>query len=134
MLVCRGDHANVDVDAVSVAQRIDLVILHDAQELDLRGRTHLTDLVEEERAAPRKLESPGFGLLRIGKGAALIAEQFRFEELLGNAGTIERYEGSLGPGARRMDSMGKEFFAGSTFASDEDRCIGLGNFGCQMFQ
>jgi hypothetical protein len=34
-----------------------------------------------------------------------------------------------------MDALGKEFFAGAAFACDEDgRCIGLGDFGCQMFQ
>ena len=85
------------MDAVCVAQRIDPVIFKDAQEFRLCGGTHFTDFVEEERAAFCELESTGFGLLRIGEGAALIAEQFRFEELLGNAGTIERHEGAFGP-------------------------------------
>ena len=31
--------------------------------------------------------------------------------------------------------MGKEFFACAAFAGDKDgRCIGLGDFCCQMFQ
>ena len=111
------------------------MILQDAQEFRLCRRTHLTDFVEEECAALRLLKSSGFGLLRIGEGAALIAEQFRFEELLGDAGTIEGHEGAFGSGACCMDALGHEFFAGAAFAGDKDgRRIGLGDFGCQMFQ
>ena len=44
-------------------------------------------------------------------------------------------KGPLDRRAGGMDALGKEFFAGAAFAGDEDgRRIGLGDFGCQMFQ
>ena len=63
-----------------------------------------------------------------------MSKQFRFEKMLGNAGTIERHEGAFEPGAGSMDPLGKEFFAGTAFTGDKNgRCISLRDFGCQMF-
>ena len=44
-------------------------------------------------------------------------------------------KGPLDLGLAAWMRLGKEFFAGAAFAGDKDgRRIGLGNFGCQMFQ
>src|SRR6185312_15465164 len=45
------DEADVDADRFVIADSGDLVLFEDAEELDLRGERHVTDLVEEERAA-----------------------------------------------------------------------------------
>ena len=54
--VGRGDDAHVDRAARVLADAADLALLQHAQQLDLHRRRHLADLVEEQRAAVRRLE------------------------------------------------------------------------------
>jgi len=65
----------------------------------LGGEAHLSDLVQEQCPAVSQLEAAGLGLLRVGKGAFFVPEQFRFEEILGNAGTVHGDQGTTGAGA-----------------------------------
>ena len=74
------------------AEPLELALLQHAQELRLRGQAHLADLVEEQHAARRQLDLPGLGLLRAGERAALVAEQLRLEQLLGQRGAVQRDE------------------------------------------
>ena len=52
----RGDHADVDVDRVRLADAADLAPLEHAQQLRLQVERELADLVEEQRAAVRGLD------------------------------------------------------------------------------
>ena len=49
--VGRGDDADVDLDGLRLAERVDFVGLEEAQQLRLDVEADLGDLVEEERAA-----------------------------------------------------------------------------------
>ena len=52
------DDAHVDPPVLVLADAPDLPLLQHAQQLDLHARRDLADLVEEQRAAVRRLEQP----------------------------------------------------------------------------
>ena len=60
ILVGGGDHAGVHPSGLATADPLDHTLLEKAQELHLEERAHLTDLVEEERAALGQLSSLPF--------------------------------------------------------------------------
>ena len=67
-------------------------LLQHAQELRLRGRRHLADFVEEQRAAVRQLERALPPRDGARERALLVAEQLGFEQGVGNGGAVERHE------------------------------------------
>ena len=54
-------------DRLGAAQTLELALLQDAQQLDLRRQVQLADLVEEQRAAVGELEPPFLGGVRAGE-------------------------------------------------------------------
>ena len=81
------------------ADRLDLVLLNGTQELHLRRRWQLADLVEEQHAAVGLRELADMALGRAGEGALLVAEQFALEETFGQCGTVHRHKGMAAPRA-----------------------------------
>ena len=88
----RGDHADVDLDRVRVADALELALLEHAQQLRLQRRAHRPDLVEEERALVRLLEAALPGADRAGERAAHVAEQLGLEQRLRNRAAVDRDE------------------------------------------
>jgi hypothetical protein len=71
----------------------------------LQPRVHLADLVEQERAAVGLFElaqSAGDGA---GEGALLVAEQLRFEQVVGNRRAVEGDEAVVGATERAISSL-----------------------------
>ena len=58
VLVRRGDHADVHLDALVAADPLELPLLEDAEQLGLHGRRDVADLVEEDRPLVGQLEPP----------------------------------------------------------------------------
>src|SRR2546422_2627797 len=56
------------------------LLLERAQQLALQLGSEVVHFVEEERAALGYLEQAGLGRLRVGEGAALVAEQLALEQ------------------------------------------------------
>src|SRR5205823_4966753 len=81
--VRRSDDAHVNSYGARAADALELALLKDAQQLRLHRRRHLADLVEEERAAVGDFELALLLSERAGERAALVAEQFGFEQRLG---------------------------------------------------
>ncbi len=84
-IAVRGRHEpHIDPPVKVLPDTPDLSLLDDAQQLGLRPRLQLTDLVEKQRSGVRLLEDaasflPGGGAR---EGAARVAEQLRFHEVL----------------------------------------------------
>ncbi|MEJ0042377.1 MAG: hypothetical protein WDM81_09230 [Rhizomicrobium sp.] len=97
-----------------------------AQQARLRFQRHVADLVQEQRAAFGLFEAADAAIGRPGKGAALMAEQFAFDELLGDRSHVDRDEGAVAPLAVIVQRPRDEFLARAAFAHDHDREIGLG--------
>ncbi len=52
-----------------------------------------------------------------------MAEQFRFQEVLGDGGAVDADEGLLGPARALVDVAGHHFLADAAFAGDQDRGV-----------
>ena len=92
ILVGGGDHPHVDLDRRMPADAVELAVRQHAQQAGLQFGRHVADFVQEQRAAVGLLEAAvplGGGA---GKGAALMAEEFGLQQVLGNGGGIERDE------------------------------------------
>ena len=122
-----GDHADVGLQRARAAEALELALLQHAQELRLHGRAHLADLVEEQDAAGGQLDLPGLGLVRAGEGAALVAEQLRLEQLLGQRRAVERDERAAGSRRRAVDEPGDHLLAGAGFARQQHGRLGRGD-------
>src|SRR5882724_5833360 len=81
--VRRGDDADVRLDHPRAAEPLELAFLQNPKELRLRAEAHLADFIEEQHAARRELDLSRLRLLCAREGATLVAEQLRFQQLLG---------------------------------------------------
>ena len=99
-------------------------VLQDAQQLDLRRRVEVADLVEEDRAAVGHLEAPLAVGARVGEGAADVAEHLALEQGRRDAAEIHLDERPLRPPAVAMDGVGDQLLAGAALAGDEDGRVG----------
>src|SRR6267378_3906440 len=90
--VRRRDDAHVGRDRLVPADALELALLQDSQQLYLKARVELSDLVQEERPAARGLEPAGAALHRAGESAALVTEERRFHEVLRQRGDVDGHE------------------------------------------
>ena len=67
------------------------------------------------------------GLDRAGERALLIAEQLRFEQILGNGRAIDRDEAAAAPPARLVQAARQQFLAGARGAEQHHRDPGVGD-------
>jgi hypothetical protein len=81
------------------ADAVILAVGEHAQQPYLQIGRHIADLVQKQRSALCLLEAPAPGALRSGKGAALVAEELRLEQVLRNGRGVDRNERS---GARGL--------------------------------
>ncbi len=71
------------------ADAVDLALLDRAQQLGLQPRIHLADFVEQQRAAVGLLELADAPRDGAGEGALLVAEQFGFQQVLGDRRAVD---------------------------------------------
>jgi hypothetical protein len=87
VLVGGGNHAHMALTAVA-AHAVELPVRQHAQQAGLQVERHVADFVEEQRAALGLLEAAAALRLRAGEGAALMAEQFGLQQVLGMAAVL----------------------------------------------
>ena len=124
VLVGGGDDAEIDLDGLVAADAHDLALLQDAQQVGLRLEADVADLVEEDRAAFGDFELALLAVLRSGECAFLVAEQFAFEQRLGERAAVNDDHGMIAAVAGGVNGAGDEFLAGAALAGDEDGGIG----------
>jgi hypothetical protein len=66
----------------------------------LRFRRERGHFVEDDTAIPGELQAAKFSFDGAGERPALMAEQFAFDELLREAGTVNFQEGGVAAGAK----------------------------------
>src|SRR5262245_12460643 len=104
---------------LGAAQALELAELKHAQELGLRGQRQLADLVEEQRPAPRELEPALLARVRAGERAALVTEQLRLEQRLGQGGAVDLDERHRPARRVVMNRMRDELLARAGLAAQE---------------
>ena len=122
----RGQHADVDLDCGSLVPSGSIVpSCKHAQQLGLRQRRNLADLVEEQRAAVRRLEAALAPLDGAGEGAGLVPEQLGLEQRLGERGAVDGHEGAVAPRAAARGAAGHQLLAGAGLAGDQHGRVAL---------
>ena len=79
------------------------------------------DFVEEERAPARELEQAAFALARVGKCAALVSEELRLEQVLGDRRAVDCDERLLRIRAGIVNTAREQLFSGAGFAQQQHR-------------
>ncbi|MNN13033.1 hypothetical protein D3C81_1260500 [compost metagenome] len=115
----RGDHPQVDGDALVGAEPLQRLFLQHAQQLDLLRQRHALDLVEEQGAAVGMFQLADALALGAGERAALMTEQLAFEQLLGDRRAVEGDEGLAGPWPEVVQAARDQFLAAAGFAADQ---------------
>ena len=125
-----GRHdAHVHGPALARAQHLEGPVLQHAQQLHLRRRIEVADLVEEDRAAAGRLEAALAVVARVGERAAHVAEHLAFEQRRRDAAQVHFHERRQAAPAVAVDGVGDQFLAGAAFAGDEHRRIGARSRG-----
>src|SRR5262249_8837360 len=89
---------------------------------------HLTDLVEENSALVGGLQQADLVLTRAGEGAFFIAEQFAFQQILGQRSAVYGQEASVGALGAEMNRTRDQLLAGARFSGDEHAGVGARDF------
>jgi hypothetical protein len=125
--VGRGHDAHVDGDCAVATHRLEAPFLEYAQHLGLGLRRHVADLVEEDRAAVRRLELADAARVGAGERALLVTEELALDQLARDRGAVHRDEGARAACAALVERLGDELLAGAALAADQHREIGLGD-------
>ena len=99
---CRDD-AHIGVECLGSADTLELAFLEKPQERRLSLQRQFADLIEEERASVRRFD---FSLLLgdgAAEGAALVSEQFAFDQAVDDGVTMDRGKWSVLPPAVPVD-------------------------------
>src|SRR5690606_10368365 len=82
---------------------------------------------QEQRARVGAFEVPLVLPVGAGKAAALVAEQFAFDQVRRNGAAIDRNERLVAAAAELMDGVRGQLFASAAFAYEQRRDVGGGN-------
>ncbi len=93
VLVRGRDQAHVGLDDFIAAQPLETLLLEHAQQLRLGSGRKVADLVQEQGALMGLLELADPAPVRVGEGAALVAEQLALQQRFRNGRTVDRQEG-----------------------------------------
>ena len=111
-------------NARRAAEPFDSAFFDDTQQFDLHIRRQVTNLVKEDCRVVREFEPPDPPRDRIGKGAALAAEQLAFHERGGNRRAVHAHHRPAPACAQLVNLSGKELLAGAGGAEQQYRRIG----------
>ena len=124
ILVGGGHAAEIDFDDLVAAHARDLALLQHAQQVGLRLQADVADFVEKYRAAFGDFKFSLLAVLRAGERAFFMAEEFAFEQRLGQRAAVDHDQRMKTAHAGGMNGAHDQLFAGSALARDQD--IGIG--------
>ena len=121
----RGNDPDIDLVGLHAAQGAHLALLQYPQELGLQGQGHVADLVKEQGAAVGRVEQAGAITVGAAESALAIAEQFRFQQVVGNGGAILHNEVLAATRTAIVDRPCDQLLAGTGLAGQQhaDRCM-----------
>jgi len=124
--VRRRDDPDLDPDVGRSADPLERLLLEESQELDLESRRRFADFVEIHRPPLRELEEALLLLLGVRERAALVTEEFAFQERFRQCGARHVLERPRGTRTVEMDRLGDQVLAGAALADQENRRHGKG--------
>ena len=126
------NQARVDGERFVAAEAFKAALFEHAQKFGLRGRGEGGDFVENDGAGAGHLQAAELAIDGSGEGAALVAEKFRFDQFLRQAGAIDFQVGRVASRAELVDEAREMVFARAALAGDEQSGGGVGDFAGQF--
>ena len=130
--VAVGGSNDPDVNFAGLAgtKTHDLILLEGTQKLHLDIHRHFTDLIKKQSAAIGNLKIAGAAFGQgTGEGAALVTEEFAFNQVFGNGTAVHAQHRIISSGAVLVDKMSQKLLAGACFTLDQHSSIFVGYFG-----
>ncbi len=121
--VRRGDDAPAEARDRRRADRAEAPRLEHAQQLGLQRQRQLGDLVEEQRSLAHQREVAVLAAIGAGERAALVAEQLRLHQRLGDRAAVEIQQRLVGVRPLRVDRGDHQLLARAGRTDDQDRPI-----------
>src|SRR5262249_53940702 len=120
--VGRCHDANIDPDRFIAADALIWMPFQDAQQFGLSAGVEFADFVEEDCSAVGcfKFADLAFGGSR--KRPLLMAEQFAFQEALGERRAIKANKRPVPPRTAEVDSSRDQFLTGTALATNQHYC------------
>src|SRR5262249_16318263 len=122
-LIGCGDHTHIELKFLFTAQPPDSTVFQNPEEFRLQLKRHLSDFIQEQRAAICQFKAARTRSDGSGEGAFLMAEDFAFDESFRNCGGVDGNEWTICALAEAVNRSGREFFAGPALASDDRRSV-----------
>ena len=116
-----GDDAQIDRNRLDAADWHHRAFLDTAQQFRLNRQRQLADFVEKQRATVGTTHKSQRGGNCSGKRAFHVTEQLRFHQLGGKHRAIDRHKWAADTRTKRMNLPGRNFFANTRFAFNQDR-------------
>src|ERR1700758_2791846 len=116
-----GEHSHVNANHVAPTEPRVLMILKHMQELRLQMGTHLSDLVQKNRALIRQFKFAWLRTHRSRKRALLVAEQLGLQQLAGEGGAVDLDERLIAAGRKPLGGSPGGFFSPPAFAAHDNR-------------
>ena len=116
----RRQNAHIGLDRAGAADFLETALFQHPQQLDLHVERHVADFVEKQGAAVGAFEAADGGRDGAGKCAALVAEQFAFQQFPRNGAAIHRHERLAFAAGNAMQIARDDFLAGAGLARDQD--------------
>src|SRR6266581_352607 len=125
--VRRGDDPDIDVKRVFAADGTHLPFFDGVQQFWLQVERQFPHFVEEQRAPVGSQEKSLARLVGAGEGALGVAEEFAFQQMVGNGAAIDRNERPAAARIALMNQTRHHTLAGSALAGEEHDAVGGGD-------
>src|SRR5688572_6040166 len=106
----RSHYTYIHFTGSAFAERLNLSLLQEPQQLRLQRQGKIANFIQEQRAALRRANQSGVFRVRSGKRALAMTEQHALDEFCGTRGAVERNKVLMAAPAQTMDSMRDQFF------------------------
>ena len=116
-----GHQPHINAHLARAAQAHQRALLQRAQQLGLHGQRQLAHFVQKNGAAVRLLEPACTRLACTGERPALMTEEFRLEQRVGNGRAVHFDERPVAPPAGQVQRACKQLFARARFTQQQHR-------------
>src|SRR5262245_23066977 len=111
----------IDVDRRVASKPFDRAFLNRSQQFCLKCDWEFSDFVEKKTSTLGLLKPADTPRHSVSECTLFMTEQFRFQQVFGNRGTIHPHKRTITAIAELMNRVCDEFLASPGFAADQDR-------------
>ena len=127
VFVGREYNARIDANRLGTTEWLELEFLQSAKQFDLQRGGGRPDFVQEERSPIRCLELPNLVPHGAGERSSNVAEEFAFQQVVGQGSASDFHEGGFATRRLLMDRASDHALSCSIFSRDENGSLRIGH-------